>query len=196
MSTQPPGAGARKSEFPDAQAGLEQNELRRWVELAADGVALSNCPSELAGHLLCRLPFNIFYQDRLGREQMIKVHTRTLGAHSAVLYSRRPLPLFAVVQMQYDDGTECPRIRTKVLGNEETVGGYLVHLEHETVDQAKQSADAPGSPPAASSAPDTGSATRASQELRSVTRAPRGHEAVYNAERKPASPSPYRPHKA
>jgi hypothetical protein len=141
--------------------------------------------------MLCRLPFNIFYQDRLGREQIIKTHTRTLGARSAVVYSRRPLPLFAIVQMQYDDGTECPRIRTKVLGNEETVGGYLVHLEHDIEDRAPQSADAPETSRAAPAGP--GSAKRASQELRSVARTPRGHEAVYNAARKPASPSPYRP---
>ena len=52
-----------------------------------------------------------------------------------MLLSREGLPLFEIVQVQLEDGSERPWVRAKVVDNRQTLGGFLVHVEYMIDDQ-------------------------------------------------------------
>ena len=108
----------------------ERQELKDWVEQASSGRTVAGLPRAGSGQLVCRLPFNLAVQDRFGRDEVLLVRSRTIDDQAAVIFSRRKMPLFDVVRIQLDDGTNRAWVRAKVTQNVSTIGGQLVRMEY------------------------------------------------------------------
>ena len=108
----------------------ERQELNSWLEYARYDRAPASFQRRHFGQRFCRLPFNLAQQDRFGQQQVQMVRSHTVGDRAAVLFSRRKMPLFNVVWIQLDDGTNRAWVRAKVTENISTIGGQLVRVEY------------------------------------------------------------------
>ena len=140
-------------DLPETELTLEQSEARYWAECAEPGAAPDNYRDQCDGLHLCQLPFMVRWKDRKGKIVELRVTSRSVSDHSAVLLSRKPLPMFDVIEVQMDDGTERPIVPAKVVDYDQTVGGYLAHVEF-LIDPA-QTSEEPGlhAPAESASAP-------------------------------------------
>ncbi len=135
-------ATQRRPDLPQAEPTLEQSEARYWAECAEPGAAPDNYRDQCDGLHLCQLPFMVRWKDRKGKIIELRVTSRSVSDHSAVLLSRKPLPMFDIIEVQMDDGTERPIVPAKVVDYDQTIGGYLAHVEF-LIDPA-QSSQEPG----------------------------------------------------
>lgn len=141
----------RRPDLPEAELTLEQSEARYWAECAEPGAAPDNYRDQCDGLHLCQLPFMVRWKDRKSKLIELRVTSRSVSDHSAVLLSRKPLPMFDVIEVQMDDGTERPIVPAKVVDYDQTVGGYLAHVEF-LIDPAQTSQEPRSHAPSESAA--------------------------------------------
>lgn len=108
---------------------IERHEVQTWAACAGSGSTPQNHRDQCEGLHRCRLPFIVAVKERSGTSRLIRVTSQALGEESAVFFSREPLPLFDLIEVQLDDGSDRPFIQAKVVDYDRTIGGYQSHVE-------------------------------------------------------------------
>lgn len=108
---------------------IERQEVETWAACAGSGSTPQNHRDQCDGLHRCRLPFIVAVKEHSGTLRLIRVTSQALGEESAVFLSREPLPLFDLIEVQLDDGSDRPFIQAKVVDYDRTIGGYQSHVE-------------------------------------------------------------------